>query len=79
MSSATRSRRWRGSRGAGPARRPADAGNLVATGTCAGLLQVLPGHRANRALVGTIVATVAEVGPGVLGGDAVERGAERPL
>ena len=44
MSSATRSRRWRGSRGAGPARRPADAGNLVATGTCAGLLQVLPGQ-----------------------------------
>src|SRR3954464_5475112 len=33
--------------------------------------------RANRALVGTIVATVAEVGPGILGGDAVERGAER--
>src|SRR5690348_13131762 len=39
------------------------------------------GHptRANRTLVGTLVAAVAEVGPGVRGGDAVERGAERPV
>src|SRR3954463_4329546 len=35
--------------------------------------------RANRGLVGTVVAAMAEVGPGVLGRDAVERGAERPL
>src|SRR5689334_24401165 len=33
--------------------------------------------RANRSLVGTVVAAVAEVGRGVRGGDAVERGAER--
>src|SRR5690348_7828377 len=35
--------------------------------------------RANRGLVGTVVAAMPKVGAGVLGGDAVERGAERPL
>src|SRR3954466_9731790 len=33
----------------------------------------------NRPLVGTIVAAVAEVGPGVRGGDAIERRAEPPV
>src|SRR5690348_3299116 len=36
-----------------------------------------PAVRANRELVGTLVAAVAEAGPGVGGGDAVEGGAER--
>jgi len=52
---------------------------LVANDGLAADHPALSAPRANRALVGTIVATVAEVGPGVLGGDAVERGAERPL
>src|SRR5689334_2134607 len=33
--------------------------------------------RAKRELVGMLVAAVAEVGPGIRGGDAVEGGAER--
>src|SRR3954451_1239018 len=35
--------------------------------------------RANRRLVRTVIAAVAEVGPGILGGDAVERRADRPV
>jgi uncharacterized caspase-like protein len=39
----------------------------------------LAAPRANRGLVGTTIAAVTEVGPGVLGGDAVQRRAERPV
>src|SRR5689334_24921828 len=39
----------------------------------------ITGSRAKRELVGMLVAAVAEVGPGVRGGDAVEGGAERPV
>jgi hypothetical protein len=35
--------------------------------------------RANRELVGTLVAAVAEVGPDVIGRDAIERRVERPV
>src|SRR3954451_3943727 len=38
-----------------------------------------PDTRANRRLVRTVIAAVAEVGPGILGGDAVERRADRPV
>src|SRR4051812_24185381 len=41
--------------------------------------RLLANVRANRNLVGTVIAAVAEVGPGILGGDAVERRAERPV